>query len=119
MTDLSTPTINHYVALIRLKSLDESPSFIEGIAQEILNDMDLKVVKKVSHLFYPKGITLAYILSESHLLIHTWPESATVHIDFVTCSYRGMNEFENSINSAFSKENIDSFSVKSVAFDKL
>ncbi len=119
MTDQSTPTINHYVALIRLKSLDESPAFIEEVAQEILNDMDLKVVKKVSHLFYPKGITLAYVLSESHLLVHTWPEFATVHIDLVTCSYRAMKEFKSSVNSAFSEENIDSLTVKSVDFDKL
>lgn len=119
MTDQSTPTINHYVALIKLKSLDESPAFIEEVAQEIINDMDLKVVKKVSNFFYPKGITLAYILSESHLLIHTWPEFTTVHVDLVTCSYRGINEFESSISKAFSKGNIDSISVKSVDFNKL
>ncbi len=119
MTDQSTPTINHYVALIKLKSLNESSSFIEKAAQKIIDGLNLKVVKKLTHLFYPNGATLAYILSESHLLIHTWPELTTVHIDLVTCSYRGKNEFESSINSAFSKENIDSISIKSVDFDKL
>jgi len=118
MTNLSIPTINHYVALIKLRSLNDSPAFIEEAAQKIINGLDLKVVKKISHLFHPKGVTLAYILSESHLLIHTWPESNTVHIDLVTCSYRGIKEFEDSINSAFPKEEIDSINIQSVDFDK-
>lgn len=118
MTDQSIPTINHYVALIKLKSLGDSPTFIEEVAQEIINDLDLKVVKKISHLFHPKGVTLAYILSESHLLIHTWPESNMVHIDLVTCSYREIKEFESSINSAFPKEDINSIEIKPVVFDK-
>lgn len=112
----STPTINHYVALVKLKSLDESPAFIENVAQDIINNLDLKVVKKNSHIFYPKGVTLAYILSESHLVVHTWPEFSMVHIDLVTCSYRGIEEFEGSIKSAFSNENIESIEVKSVDF---
>lgn len=116
MTNQSTPTINHYVALIKLKSFDESLVFIEDVAQEIINYLDLKVVKKTSHLFSPKGVTLAYILSESHLVIHTWPELTTVHIDLVTCSYRGIEEFKTSVNSAFSEEDIESIEIKSVDF---
>lgn len=119
MTGQSIPTVNHYVALIKLKSLNDSLAFIEEVAQEIINDLDLKVVKKISHLFHPRGVTLAYILSESHLLIHTWPESNIVHIDLVTCSYRGIKEFENSINSAFPKEDIDSIDIMPVDFNKL
>ncbi len=119
MTDQSIPIINHYIAIVRLKELDESPAYIEEVAEGIINDLDLKVVKKLSHIFYPKGITLAYILSESHFIIHTWPESSMVHIDLFTCSYRSLNEFKSSINSAFSKENIDSVKMKSVDFDKL
>lgn len=114
MTDQFTPIINHYVALIKLKSLDESSVFIENIAQEIINDLDLKVVKKLSYMFSPKGTTLVYILSESHLVIHTWPELSTAHIDLVTCSHRAMHEFESSVRLAFSEENIDSINVKSV-----
>ena len=116
MTNQSTPTINHYVALVKLKSLDESPAFIRNATQKIINNLDLKVVRKTSHLFYPKGVTLVYILSESHLVIHTWPELNTVHIDLVTCSYRSVNEFKTSINLAFSKENILSMDFKSVDF---
>src|SRR3990167_3714614 len=118
MTGLSSPTIHHYVALVKLKSLDNSPAFIRKAAQKIIKSLALTVVKKTSHLFYPQGVTLAYILSESHLLIHTWPEFNTIHIDLVICSYRGIDEFESSVKSAFSKKNVESISIQSVDFDK-
>ena len=118
MTNQSTPTINHYVALIKLKSFDESIVFIEDVAQEIINYLDLKVVKKTSHLFSPKGVTLAYILSESHLVIHTWPEFSTIHIDLVTCSPREINEFENSVRATLNPEEILELSVRSVIIEK-
>ena len=118
MTGLSSPTIHHYVALVKLKSLDNSPVFIRKAAHKIIKSLALTVVKKTSHLFYPQGVTLAYILSESHLLIHTWPEFNTVHIDLVICSYRGMSEFESSVKSAFSKGNIVSARIKEVNFEK-
>ena len=119
MTDQFAPTIHHYVALVKLKSLDNSPVFIKNVAKKVIKSLALTVVKKTSHIFYPQGVTLAYILSESHLLIHTWPEFNTIHIDLIICSYRSMEEFESSIKSAFSKENVDSISIQSVNFEKL
>lgn len=118
MTNRSTPTINHFVALIRLKSLDGSPDYIENIAQKIINNLSLTVVKKTSHLFHPKGVTLVYILSESHLAVHTWPEFSTVHLDLVTCGYRSLDQFKASVNSAFLKENIVSVEIRSVDIQK-
>ena len=118
MTTQSAPIIYHYVALVKLKSLDASPAYIKKVAQEIIKSLALTVVKKTSHFFYPQGVTLAYILSESHLLIHTWPEFNTIHVDLVVCSYRTVDEFKVSVNSAFPKENVDSISIQSVDFEK-
>ncbi|TSC90352.1 MAG: S-adenosylmethionine decarboxylase [Microgenomates group bacterium Gr01-1014_5] len=118
MSGQSSPTIHHYVALVKLQSLDNSPVFIRKAAREIIKSLALTVVKKTSHFFYPQGVTLAYILSESHLLIHTWPEFKTIHIDLVICSYRGKDEFELAVNSAFSKYNIESIRIKEVSFDE-
>lgn len=74
MANPSTPLIKQFVALIKLKSFDNSLKFVEDLADSVISDLDLKVVKKISHIFSPTGITLSYILSQSHLVIHTYPE---------------------------------------------
>jgi len=84
MTNQSIPTINQYSALISLDLPDESVGSVEKIDEDLIADLDLNVVKKITHAFHPKGTTLAYILSESHLLIHTWPELGVIHVDLVT-----------------------------------
>ena len=117
--DKSTPIINHFVALVRLKTMTEDPLFIEELATNIVSDLDLNVVKKVQHDFHPKGTTLVLVLSESHLVIHSWPELTTIHIDLVTCSAREKGEFEASVKSALTNENIASLEIKSVDFDEL
>lgn len=119
MTDQSTLIINHFVALVKAEPFENSIEKVENAAQSIIGDLDLKVVKKLTHLFSPQGITLIYILSESHLVIHTWPESGFIHIDMVTCSLRTEKEFESSLKYAFIDYNPTFIKAKSVDFDKL
>jgi S-adenosylmethionine decarboxylase len=52
----------------------------------IVNELNLNVVAKDSHQFYPIGYTIAYILSESHLNIHTYPEYKSCFIDIFCCN---------------------------------
>ena len=119
MIDQSTPIIKHYVALVKANPFENSIEKFEESAESIISDLDLNIVKKFSHLFAPQGITLIYILSESHLVIHTWPEFGIFHVDIVTCSLRTEKEFENSLKYAFIDYNPSSIEVKSVDFDKL
>ncbi len=44
------------------------------------------VVETASHIFPGTGITSVLILSESHAVLHTWPETGTVNIDVFSCS---------------------------------
>lgn len=46
------------------------------------------VVQTLSHAFPGTGLTSVLILSESHAVLHTWPESGTVNIDIFSCSTR-------------------------------
>lgn len=117
MTNKSIPIINQYVAVVKLDLFDDSLSFIEEIAQDLIADLDLTVIKKISHTFHPKGLTLAFILSESHLLFHTWPELGLIHVDLVTCSYRSRKKFENSLKAVFSEQKVKSIEIKSVNFE--
>jgi S-adenosylmethionine/arginine decarboxylase-like enzyme len=119
MTNPSIPLIKQFVALIKLKSFDNSLKFVEDLADGVVSDLDLKVVKKISHIFSPTGITLSYILSQSHLVIHTYPEEGIIHVDLAMCSDRGEKEFASSLKYALSEHEVYSIEVKTVDFDKL
>ena len=43
------------------------------------------VLNLISNKFEPQGVTAIALLSESHLSIHTWPESHYAAIDIFTC----------------------------------
>jgi S-adenosylmethionine decarboxylase len=46
------------------------------------------IVDTVSHLFPRTGLTCVLILSESHAVLHTWPETGTINIDIFSCTPR-------------------------------
>lgn len=119
MTSQSTPIISQYIGLVQVSPFENSIQAIEEFAESIVGDLGLNVVKKLSHMFPPKGITLIYVLSESHLVIHTWPELGIIHVDLVTCSFRTKDEFEKSLKYALSGYNVRSVKVKSIDIDKL
>lgn len=117
MANPSTPLIKHFVALIKIKPFDNSLVFVEKLADNVIYDLDLKVVKKVSYIFKPTGITLAYILFQSHLVIHTYPESGFIHIDLSICVNRTKKEFESSLKHVFCKQKGCFIKVKTVNLD--
>lgn len=45
-----------------------------------LNVLDQKVTK-----FKGGGLTITFVLAQSNLVVHTWPEKNAVHIDLITC----------------------------------
>lgn len=117
MTKKSTLTINHFVALVTLEQFEESPKFVKNLADEIVKKMNLHVVDTVSHQFKPQGSTFVYILSESHLIIHTWPEFGKIHIDIETCSDHKNSDFKKTLNEAFSKYSVGSIEIKNPNFN--
>lgn len=117
--DQSTPVIKHYAALVKTNPFENYIEKFEETAESVISHLDLNIVKKYSQLFTPQGVTLIYILAESHFVIHTWPESGIFYVDMVTCSLRTEREFENSLKYAFIDYNPFTIKVKSVDFDKL
>jgi len=46
------------------------------------------IVETMAHGFPGAGLTCVLILAESHAVLHTWPETGTVHIDVFSCTNR-------------------------------
>ena len=50
------------------------------------------VLNLISNKFEPQGVTAIALLSESHISIHTWPESNYSAIDIFTCGQNMLPE---------------------------
>ena len=59
---------------------------VEPLMKKIIKEMGLNVVGEVKHQFEPYGATMLYLLSESHLSIHTYVDERYVAIDLYCCS---------------------------------
>ncbi|MBA7546156.1 S-adenosylmethionine decarboxylase proenzyme [subsurface metagenome] len=52
--------------------------------RKVTESLGLIVWKEFVHKF-SLGISIIFVISESHLSIHTWPEYNYVHFDVITC----------------------------------
>ncbi|MET8311363.1 adenosylmethionine decarboxylase [Micromonospora sp. NPDC005173] len=63
---------------------------LERLCDELCRTFQLTLVESHFHTFDP-GISGVYILGESHLAFHSWPEKGYINIDIVTCHKRGVD----------------------------
>ena len=68
--------------------VDRAPDEIMAAFCAALRRAGATVVHELSHAFPGTGLTCVLILSESHAVLHTWPETGTVNIDIFSCSPR-------------------------------
>jgi S-adenosylmethionine decarboxylase len=64
--------------------LDDVPS-IRRIALGAAAAVGATVVGEAFHRFSPQGVSGTVVIAESHISVHTWPESAYVAVDIFTC----------------------------------
>jgi len=57
---------------------------IEAMDQAV-NASGAQVLEKKSYVFPPHGLTIVYLLAESHASLHTYPEFESCFIDLFTC----------------------------------
>ena len=72
---------------------------LSGCSPELLTDVDgvrlimeaaareanAEILKVAFHRFQPQGVSGVVVIAESHMSIHTWPESGYAAVDFYTC----------------------------------
>ena len=67
----------------RQKLNDES--FLRCILNRAAKLANATVLNLISNRFEPQGVTAIALLAESHISIHTWPESNYSAVDIFTC----------------------------------
>ncbi len=64
-----------------LNDVDRMRSHLHAAADAI----GATVVGEAFHHYVPQGVSGTLLISESHLSVHTWPESRYVAVDIFTC----------------------------------
>lgn len=81
------PFFSHWVIrLIFDKNIIINKILIEDLSKKMVKNLKLKVMRKIDYEFPKSGLTKVLILSQSHLIFHTWPEKQAIHLDLLTCS---------------------------------
>ena len=66
--------------------------FIRKTIIKIVSDSGFKIINSCFYKFKGgKGISGVFILAESHLAIHTWPEKQSLNLDIFFCNYNREN----------------------------
>lgn len=68
------------------------------------NQAGATVLNVAKHEFYPHGLTAAIILAESHITIHTYPETGNLYIDCFTCGKLHPKNILNKISKLLKAE---------------
>ena len=98
----------HY--LLELYGCDYEKSNDESYLRCTLNNAaklaNANVLNIISNKFEPQGVTAIALLAESHISIHTWPESNYSAVDIFTCGQNMMPEVASQylIESLMAKE---------------
>ena len=65
--------------------------------KNICHENDFQILQEVEHQFSPQGCSILFLLSESHLSIHTFPEKNHMSFDIYTCRQYNDNSEYNKI----------------------
>lgn len=81
------PRVNHTVIEgmgIAFEDLENDT--LAELLEEFCKKLRFNIVDRVHYQFTPHGKSIVFVLKESHIGIHSWPEKGYVHMDLVTCA---------------------------------
>ena len=71
----------------------------------------VRVVAEAFHRYRPQGVTGVVVIEESHLAVHTWPETGYAAVDFYTCGDGWPEAAREVIGAGFRASRADSLMV--------
>ena len=114
--DERTPIVRHFI----LEGVGIDAELLDGetlkrAMVEYAKLVKLKVVADFIHQFSPQGVSAVFIIQESHLAVHSWPEKNYLHLDLVTCSKKtdtSSIEHVQAFNRVFDPEDVRTLKLK-------
>ena len=72
---------------------ETNPDKLKNLFEEMLTDSGFGVLNFMEHAFQPIGWTGIWLLAESHLAIHTFPEENKAYIELSSCNKEMYDNF--------------------------
>ncbi|MFO8236863.1 MAG: adenosylmethionine decarboxylase [Prochlorococcaceae cyanobacterium] len=70
----------------------DNQAFLRDTITAAAREAGATLLNLITHRFQPQGVTGLALLAESHISIHTWPESGYAAVDVFTCGDHTMPE---------------------------
>ena len=74
-------------AVEAVSSVLNNMAYLDKVCTEVIKEVGLTIISSQKHQFEPYGVTMLYLLAESHLSIHTWPEYNCFSMDVHSCNH--------------------------------
>lgn len=55
------------------------------LCRDVAGILNSRIIQSFGYKFNPRGVTAFVLIAESHISIHTWPESGKAFLDIFTC----------------------------------
>lgn len=72
---------------------ETNPAQLKVLFEQMLRDSGFGVLNFMEHAFQPQGWTGIWLLAESHLAIHTFPEADKTYIELSSCNRQMYDDF--------------------------
>lgn len=81
--------IHNYKVWISITEADT----LKKLMAAFLKEAGFTVLKEVDHTYEPAGYTAIWLLAESHLAVHTFPEENKSYVEISSCNKEKNNTF--------------------------
>ena len=77
---------------------ETDPEVLYKDYNERLVQAGFSVLNVIEHYFEPQGYTALFLLGESHLALHTFPEQGQTYVELVSCVKKPFDEFVKTLS---------------------
>ena len=82
---------------------ETDPATLKVLMKEFLEQSQFQVLNFTEHHFSPYGYTCLWLLGESHLAIHTFPEKEVCYVELSSCNAAKNQQFRSLLESRFAE----------------
>lgn len=83
---------------------ETDPAKLTSTLSTLLTDSGFGVLGLKKHYFKPYGYSAIWLISESHLAVHTWPEEGKSYIELSSCNGKKQKKFVKKLPELFVEE---------------